>query len=184
MVGWVMWRRRVMSTSSGWPPIAPFAVAVGGVLASAAHASVMPAMRVLGASVDGDHLAPGVIARRTTSRHHPRDPHCQAMKPAAGGIRRSKHVLGAAAGSRHASAATTRWPALKDRAAATLPPRGSHHQTSCRRPRSQPQGRGPSKAGRPRAQHPHRQPRARATRAAVLAVSTPDPALEAGSLHK
>ena len=37
----------------------------------------------------------------------------------------------------------TRWTALKDRAAATLPPAGSPHQTSCRRPRSQPEGRGP-----------------------------------------
>ena len=35
------------------------------------------------------------------------------------------------------------WTALKDRAAATLPPAGSPHQTSCRRPRSQPEGRGP-----------------------------------------
>jgi hypothetical protein len=31
----------------------------------------------------------------------------------------------------------------EDRAAATLPPAGSPHQTSCRRPRSQPEGRRP-----------------------------------------
>ena len=42
-----------------------------------------------------------------------------------------------------APAATPAWTALKDRAAATLPPAGSPHQTSCRRPRSQPEGRGP-----------------------------------------
>jgi transposase len=50
----------------------------------------------------------------------------------------------AAAGSRHAPAATSAWTAQKDRAAATLAPAGSTpHHTSCRRPRSQPEGRGP-----------------------------------------
>ena len=49
----------------------------------------------------------------------------------------------AAAGSRQSPAATPRWTALKDRAAATLSPVGSPHHTSCRRPRSQPEGRGP-----------------------------------------
>jgi transposase len=49
----------------------------------------------------------------------------------------------AAAGSRHAPAATRASTAQKDRAAATLAPAGSPHQTSCRRPRSQPEGRGP-----------------------------------------
>jgi len=48
-----------------------------------------------------------------------------------------------AASSRHAPAATPAWTAQKDRAAATLPPAGSPHHTSCRRPRSQPEGRGP-----------------------------------------
>ena len=48
----------------------------------------------------------------------------------------------AAAGSRHAPAATTSWTALKDRAAATLPPAGSPHHTSCRRPAAK-AGRGP-----------------------------------------
>ena len=50
----------------------------------------------------------------------------------------------AAAGSRQLLLPTTlAWTASKDRAAATLPPAGSPHQTSCRRPRSQPEGRGP-----------------------------------------
>ena len=43
---------------------------------------------------------------------------------------------------RHAPAATPAWTALKDRAAATLPPAGSPHQPSCRRPGANP-GRGP-----------------------------------------
>ena len=49
----------------------------------------------------------------------------------------------AAAGSRHAPAATPAWTAYQDRAAATLTPAESPDQTSCRRPRSQPEGRGP-----------------------------------------
>ena len=48
----------------------------------------------------------------------------------------------AAAGSRQPAAATLTWTALKDRAAATLPPAGSPHQTSCRRPGAN-SGRGP-----------------------------------------
>ena len=48
----------------------------------------------------------------------------------------------AAAGSRHAPAATTTWTAFIDRAAATLPPAGSPHQPSCRRPGTTPD-RGP-----------------------------------------
>ncbi len=48
----------------------------------------------------------------------------------------------AAAGSTPAPAATFAWTALIDRAAATLPPAGSSHQPSCRRPRAV-QGRAP-----------------------------------------
>src|SRR4051794_8435772 len=48
----------------------------------------------------------------------------------------------AAAGSRQAPAATPAWTASKDRAAATLPPAGSPHHTSCRRLGANP-GRGP-----------------------------------------
>ncbi len=48
----------------------------------------------------------------------------------------------AAASSRQSPAATPAWTAQKDRAAATLPPAGSPHQTSCRRPGTNP-GRGP-----------------------------------------
>ena len=97
-------------------------------------------------------------ARRQPRRPRGRAQTAQAQLPHAARARRggalSLHDLpgartalrqhrSAAAGSRQVPAATTRWTALKDRAAATLPPAGSPHQTSCRRPRSQPEGRGP-----------------------------------------
>ena len=68
----------------------------------------------------------------------------------------------AAAGSLPAPAATPAWTALIDRAAATLPPAGSPHQPSCRRPRRTAGTADRDKAGRPRAHDPHHQPRPRA----------------------
>jgi transposase len=58
------------------------------------------------------------------------------------GARQALHHTDAPAGSRQSPAATPAWTALKDRAAATLAPAGSPHQTSCRRPGANP-GRGP-----------------------------------------
>ena len=90
----------------------------------------------------------------------------------------------AAAGSRHAPAATSAWTALKDRAAATLPPAGSPHQTSCRRPGANPRVADRNKAGRPRAHDPHHQPRTRTPSRTAVQPNNPDPALDTGPLHK
>ena len=113
-------------------------------------------------------------ARRHCSRHEL--PRC-APSP-------SSHRC-AAAGSRQSPAATPAWTAQKDRAAATLPPAGSPHHPSCRRPRSQPRVVDRGKAGRPRAQDPSRKPRARTTGARRSSTpTTPDHALDVRSLHK
>ena len=90
----------------------------------------------------------------------------------------------AAAGSTPAPAATSAWTALIDRAAATLPPAGSPHQPSCRRPGAV-RVVDRDKAERPRAHDQHPRPRSRtATRPGRSPIKRPAPRLAARLLHR
>jgi hypothetical protein len=89
----------------------------------------------------------------------------------------------AAAGSRQPPAPKLTWTALKDRAAATLPPAASPHQTSCRRPRANPRVVDRVRLGA-RAHTTRIIDRAHAPPADRSAnLTPPEPVLDAGPLH-
>jgi transposase len=94
----------------------------------------------------GSNRARLSVARKLLKRsyHLLRELGEEALAPARGRWRAPSSLSPrcAAAGSPPAPAATSAWTALIDRAAATLPPAGSPHQPSCRRPGDAP-GRAP-----------------------------------------